>query len=744
MPHREQPPARRGRGARDDRDSGRGGARDRRQARDTGDDGQPSSPSSRSHGKMFEARAYTPRGRTVREGVPRPPRPVEEPRARRTGGSGSTPATARGDRPALRVLDGGRQGERRGTAAREPRRRGTAARERDRDAVPAPRRKAASPPGNRPAPVRKPRHPRRPPKLGDPGRRLRVASLLALVMLATVGVRLVVLQFGDTPEWAKQGLQDRLKVVTLPAARGAIYDVNGAVLAHSVEARYIAVDPEVVKDANRTASLLAPILGLSKSELLERMRKRTRPGGGPSNFEWLARAVSTSDAKKIEALELPEIVIGRDEKREWPGRDLAANLIGFTGAEMYGLEGIEARYDQLLRGVNGERRFEVGKYVDGTDLAKEIPGGYSQQTPAKDGSSLTLTIDRDMQYETQRIIGELMVEAGVSIGAAVVLDARTGEVRAQASFPTYDPVEFDRADPEDRQDVASAVVVDPGSVHKALIYGAALEEGVITPETVLEVGPSVRKGGVTFRDTHPFDEGTRITMAGAMAYSSNVAAIQVADQLGPEKVVEYQKRFGLGQSVNEGVDGEAAGRVLEVGEWSGSTYGSVPIGHSVDATLLQMAAAYGAIANDGVYVQPHLIKDTVAPDGTVTANTDVASHRVLSADTAGELRTLLESVMEVPDGSGRDARVNGYRVAGKTGTSSRLAEGSYLAGEVSSFIGMAPAENPRFVVAVFAHTPKSGGGPVAGPAFKEIMSFALRHYKVPPSTTEPPEFTVRP
>ncbi|GAB7047375.1 peptidoglycan D,D-transpeptidase FtsI family protein [Catenuloplanes indicus] len=745
MPPRDQPSARRGRGARDDRDSGRGGARDRRQTRDTGDDGQPSSPSSRAHSKMSEARAYTPRGRTVREGMPRPQRPADEPRPRRTpAGSGSA---SRGDRPALRVLDGGRQDERRGSG----RGRGTGARERDRDdardTVPAPRRKAArntAAARSRPAPIRKPRHPRRPPKLGDPGRRLRVASLLAMVMLATVGVRLVVLQFGDTPEWARKGLNDRLQVVTLPAARGAIYDQNGAVLAHSVEARYIAVDPEVVKDANQTASLLAPILGLSKSELLDRMQKRIRPDGRPSRFEWLARAVSTSDAKKVEALELPEIVIGRDEKREWPGRDLAANLIGFTGNEMNGLEGIEARYDELLRGVNGERRFEVGKYVDGTDLAKEIPGGYSQQTPAKDGSSLTLTIDRDMQYEAQRIIGEQMAKVDASIGAAVVLDARTGEVYAQVSYPTYDPVEFAKADPEDRQDVASAVVVDPGSVHKALIYGAALEEGVITPDTILQVGPTIRKGGVTFRDTHPHPEGTRITMAGALAYSSNVAAIQVADQLGPEKVVEYQKRFGLGQSVNEGVAGEASGKVLEAGEWSGSGYGSVPIGHSVDATLLQMAAAYGAIANDGVYVQPHLIKDTIAPDGTVTPNTDVKTHQVISAKSARELRTLLESVMVIPDGSGKDARVNGYRVAGKTGTSSRLAEGAYLPGEVASFIGMAPAENPRFVVAVFAHTPKGGGGAVAGPAFKEIMGFALRHFKVPPSSTEPPEFKVFP
>ncbi|WP_085067272.1 peptidoglycan D,D-transpeptidase FtsI family protein [Catenuloplanes japonicus] len=732
MPPREQPPARRGRGSRDDRDTGRGGARDRRQDRDLGDDGVPSSPRSRSHSKISDAAAYTPRGRTVREGMPRPA--ADEARARRTparSGSGSG-TTAKGDRPALRLLDGGRQGER-GRAGRPAR-----------DTVPAPRRRNPAPPKGRPAPIRKPRHPRRPPRLGDPGRRLRVASLLALVMLATVGVRLVVMQFGDTPEWARQGLQDRLQVVQLPAARGAIYDRDGAVLAHSVEARYIAVDPEVVKDAEKTASQLQEILGIPKSQLLDRMKKRIRPDGRPSRFEWIARGVSTADAKKIAALKLPEIVIDRDERREWPGRDLAANLIGFTGGDMNGLEGLEAQYDELLRGVNGERRYEVGKKVDGTDLAKEIPGGYSQETPAENGTSLTLTLDRDMQYEAQRIIGEAMQKVGASLGAAVVMDVKTGEVLAQVSYPTYDPVKFSEVKPEVRQDVASGVVVDPGSVHKAIVYGAALEEGIITPETIFEVGPSVRKGGVTYHDTHPHPDGTKITMAGALAYSSNVAAIQVADRLGPEKLIEYQRRFGLGKAVNEGVAGEASGRVMNADEWDGASYGSVPIGHSVDATLMQMAAVYNTIANDGLYVQPHLLKDTIAPDGTRTATTDVESHRVLTEEHAEQLRTQLESVMVIKDGSGANARVNGYRVAGKTGTSSRLEGGKYVEGQVTSFIGMAPADDPRFVVAVLAHVPDGAGGLTAGPPFKEIMNFALRHYKVPPSTTEAPEFKVFP
>ncbi len=183
---------------------------------------------------------------------------------------------------------------------------------------------------------------------------------------------------------------------------------------------------------------------------------------------------------------------------------------------------------------------------------------------------------------------------------------------------------------------------------------------------------------------------------------------------------------------------------MNADEWDGASYGSVPIGHSVDATLMQMAAVYNTIANDGLYVQPHLLKDTIAPDGTRTATTDVESHRVLTEEHAEQLRTQLESVMVIKDGSGANARVNGYRVAGKTGTSSRLEGGKYVEGQVTSFIGMAPADDPRFVVAVLAHVPDGAGGLTAGPPFKEIMNFALRHYKVPPSTTEAPEFKVFP
>ncbi|HEX7743855.1 MAG TPA: penicillin-binding protein 2, partial [Micromonosporaceae bacterium] len=583
---------------------------------------------------------------------------------------------------------------------------------------------------------------RRPPRLANPRRRLRLSTLLALAMFATIGVRLVAFQVIETPAaYAGAGLQDRLsRPIVLPAPRGAIYDRSGAVLAHSVEARYVYADPELVDDPAATADKLSPLLGIARSELLPRLVKQKRPDGNPSRFEWLARGVDVDVAKRIAALNIAGIGVDRDERREVPGGDLAANLIGFTGSDLGGLEGIEARYDETLRGINGERVVEIGKGA----LAKEIPGGYRHETPPRPGSSLQLTIDRDLQYEVQRMLSTTARKYKGSTAAAVVIDVRTGEVLAQASHPTYDAADWEKSKPTDREDAATSFVVDPGSVHKAIVFGAALEEGVVRPDSTVVIGPAIRKGDTTIPDVHPRPAGTRVTLPCILAYSSNVGTIKVADALGAQRLYDYQLRFGLGQATGEGVPGEAKGRVLEPKDWSDSSHGSIPIGYSVDVTPLQMAAAYAAIANDGTWVQPHLVREVIAPDGSRIPIKPPQTRRVISPANAAALRTILEAVVAVPDATGTEAAIAGYRVAGKTGTGARVVDGRYVPGEVASFIGMAPADSPRYVIAIFAHTPGGGGGAIAAPAFREMMAFTLRHYGVPPSGTAPPTFTLFP
>ena len=398
----------------------------------------------------------------------------------------------------------------------------------------------------------------------------------------------------------------------------------------------------------------------------------------------------------MQALELPGIGVHRDERREVPGGDLAANLIGFTSQDMAGLEGLEARYDDVLAGQDGKRVYEAGL----GDLAAPIPGGYSQTTPAKPGSSLTLTIDRDLQFRTQQILSAGMAQQRGGTGAAVIIEIPPARCWPRPATPPTTRRSRCPSDPVAREDAATSFVVDPGSIHKAITFGAALQEGVITPDTALPIANSIKKGDTWFSDTHPAD-GKQMSVPGMLAYSSNVGTITIADKLGKDRLIDYQKRFGLGKPTGEGMPGEASGRLLPADEWSDSSRGSVPIGHSVDATPLQMAAAYAAIANNGTYVQPHLVKEVIGPDGKRTPAPAPVTRSVLSPQNAAALRTMLEAVTTVDGATGLAAAVPGYRVAGKTGTGWRLVDGKKQPGEVSSFIGMAPAENPRYVIAVF-------------------------------------------
>ncbi|MBB5869374.1 cell division protein FtsI (penicillin-binding protein 3) [Allocatelliglobosispora scoriae] len=700
-----------GRGTSSSRTGGENPRADGENSKGTGDKSRGSTdraPEQPRRGGLGAARAYTPRGRTTRE-------PQRE-----------RDAATREPRPELKVVTGGRAGADRDRRA--PRGRG--------DRAPRPPRE--------PEPIVD----LGPPPLGDPRRRIRLASALVLLMLVMVGLRLMQLQVTGDPALAAQGLKDRTRVEELPAPRGQILDRNGAVLARSVEARSIFADPCLIQEAKldpaTVAGQLAPLLGRPASVLLPLLSPHQQPdGSGPTCFEWLAHGLKLATGDAVNSLAIRGVVVTRGESRDVPGRDLAANIIGFTGEELNGLAGLEARFDDKLAGVKGQRIYEVGQ---GAMLGEEIPGGFHSNTPAKPGSSLQLTIDRDLQYEVQRILTAKMAQAKATMGAAVVLDIASGEVLAQASWPTYDAGNPFASKQADRGDNMTNIVVDPGSVHKAIVMAAALEEGVITPGTPITVGPSIHVGGPKDKDyedhAHPFAEGTKISVPAILAYSSNVGTIKIANELGAEKLYEYQRRFGLGTPTGISVPGEAAGLVQPPENWSGTSYGSIPIGLGVSTTPIQMAAVYAAIANGGVWVQPHLVREFISPPpgNTVTPAAPPTTRRVISEEHAAQLRTMLEAVTTVKDATGRSGAIPGYRVAAKTGTGQLVVNGKYAPGEVASFIGMAPADAPRYVVAVFAHTPGGGGGLICGPAFKAMMEFSLKHFRVPPTGTKPPTF----
>ena len=691
-------------------------------------------------GGISEARRYTPRGRTVRDSPPR-----------RDGTGGDA------FRPALELVRDGTAGAtvRSGTGRPAPDRTGVPARDRTpvpaRDRTPAAgrgraggtargtRTRGAPSPQARTTSRRPVRLPPAPPRLGDPSRRLRLGALLVAVLFAAIAGRLVTLQLTDARQLALAGLRSRLATEVVFAPRGSIYDRGRHVLAHSVEAAYVFADPSMIdgNQVGRVADALRQALGVPTSDLVPRLSRKTRADGTRDEFEYLARGVSLAVGAQVKALNLPGIGVGRDEVRDQPGHDLAANLIGFTSADGHGLLGLEASYEDLLAGQNGQRTFEVGN----GDLGTQIPGGYEEEQPAHPGSSLELTIDRDVQYIVQQSLSDRMARANAAWACAVVLDLASGDVLAQASYPGYDAAEPAGSTRIQRTDSCSQTVADPGSVHKVITLGAGLQSGVITADSAVPVCPSITKGDQTFADTHPFACGTRITLPGILAFSSNVGTITVGNLVAPRTLYEYQRLFGLGAATGEGMPAEAPGQVRSPESWSGSSYGSIPIGMGVSATPLQMAAVYATIANNGQYVAPRLIRATVAADGTVHPSAPAARHQVLTAANAAILRHDLEAVVAVPHATGTTAAIPGYRVAGKTGTGLFVGtNGRYAPGEVASFIGMAPADAPRYVIAVFAYTPGGNGGPTCGPAFQEMMQFTLRHYQVPPTGTPVPAF----
>lgn len=694
----------------------------------------PTDPSGRGSdprrdGRRQVRRGYSPRGHTVGDDG-------AEDRRRRA-------AVRRGGdalRPALRLVEGGADAEppRRTERARQRTRQRVAATPVDRQSKTrsARARQTQRATATRSSGPRRRVIKRRLPKIGNPKRRLRLGMTLILLIFAIAGFRLVQLQVTDAAAYAADALGQRLQEEIIPGSRGSILDRNGERLAFSGAARYVYADPELIEDPAKAAEQLTPLLGVPADKLVDKMKQK-KGEGPPSRFEYLARGVDVEIGDEIEKLEIPGVRVAYDERRLVPGQDLAANVIGFTGLDGNGLAGMEANYEDVLAGHDGERKYEVSA------SGQEIPGGFHREVKAKPGSDLQLTLDSDLQFQVQRILSDTMAEKNAEFGAAVVMEAETGEVISMASAPSYDaanPLDYDK---ELRGDRASDSVVEPGSIHKAIVVGAALEEGIIDRDSTPVVGPSITKADNTYRDTHPHEERP-MTIGGILAHSSNVGVIDLADELGAEKLYEYQRKFGLGSTTGVGVAGEAAGIVREPSTWQGSDYGSIPIGLGVAVTPLQMAAGYNAIANDGLYTQPSLVKCTVSPSGDEKAAAKPETHRVFSKKTAKDMQYLLQGPIVVPDGTGTLAQIPGYNVAGKTGTGKLVRDGEYAPGEVASFVGFAPADKPKYTVAVFAYTPGGGGGQVTGTAFRDIMQYTLGHYRVPPSTEKPADIEVYP
>ncbi|MFW6639789.1 peptidoglycan D,D-transpeptidase FtsI family protein [Nocardiopsis algeriensis] len=649
--------------------------------------------------------------------TPRDRRPRDPRRPGATGRSGSRPA--RRPQRASNRPEGAPAA--RGGAGRAPREaRGGAARETRRP----PRRRPASPPP--PPPLL-----RRTFRRGDPAKRIRIGGALVLAVLLLFAGRLVQIQGVEAEGYAAAASDLRLRSIDIPTLRGAITDAEGNPFAMSVEVRTVFVDPEEIQEDQRQEVVdeLSARFGLDAEEVAEKVDAE------PSRYQVVAHDVPPEDWQSLRELGLRGVGAQVDYKRVYPEETGAADLVGFVGSEGYGLEGLEGYLDETLAGEAGAHQVEVG--LDGTQIP--MAGGLAKEPVP--GQDVRLTLDQDIQWYMSQVLAERVEELDAEGGSAIAMRPDTGEILGMADFPSYSPNDIDASSAEQRSNGAVAETFEPGSTNKVITIGAALEEGLTTPETVYTVPYSIEYYDQVFRNSS--NDGTqRLTVNGIMAQSSNVGTIKIADQVGAGVLHGYMADFGLGGPTGLDLPGEATGVLTDPDDWWGTQLPSVSIGHSVSVNAVQMASVYATVANGGVRVEPNVIAGTVDADGAFTRADPPERRRVLSEGTAADLALMLEAVTS-DEGTAPQARIDGYRVAGKTGTANRInpETGTYEdGGYTATFAGFAPADDPQVVVQVVLHNPQEiyYGGEAAGPVFNDIMSFVLKTLKVPPTETDPP------
>ncbi|SDO76701.1 peptidoglycan synthetase FtsI [Klenkia soli] len=561
-------------------------------------------------------------------------------------------------------------------------------------------------------------------------KRNKLGLTVLVLLLVAVATKLVVLQGFDGAAYAADASDERMRTFDIAAIRGAVLDRDGNPLAYTVDASRVVADPSIVEDPERTALALTTLLGVPTSELVEKL-------SGEGRYVVLAEHVDTATSDQVTDLALAGIVLEDDPVRLYPAGAVGGQIVGFVGSDGDGLAGIEQRYDDVLSGTDGQRRVEVG--AGGV----AIPAGIDESTPAVDGSDVTLTIDEDLQYTVQQRLDQACADGATTQGSAVVLDVHTGQVAAMATCPGYDPSQARTTDPDLLGLPAVSDVFEPGSVMKAVTLSAAIEDGHATPDTVLSVPGHIQAGDVVVTDAHDH-ANIDWTVTGILAKSSNVGTIMLAREVGDARLEEYMRAFGLGAQTGIELPGESAGILQDSADWTASRAANVPIGQGVSVTALQMASVYQTIANGGVRIPPRIVESVTAPDGTVTPEAQPDGTRVISASTAQQMAYMLEAVVG-PGGTAPLGEVDGFRVAGKTGTAQRANPecGCYDGGGYfTTFVGFAPADDPQYVIAVDLERPSSDaeGGQVAAPVFADLMRYVLMTDDVVPSGTARPDF----
>lgn len=553
---------------------------------------------------------------------------------------------------------------------------------------------------------------------------------LFLVAWLAIGLRLFFLQGVQAAELEDQALDQRLRRVSIDPARGTIYDRDGRELAMTIEATTVYANPEEVASPLDTAARLASVLGTSTEEIADQLQKDT-------TFVYLARKLRTAEADRIRELDLPGVYFLEEPKRVYPSGSLAAQVIGFVGTDNEGLEGVEARFDDVLAGEPGQLIFER------SGRGRIIPQGEYEVKEAVAGRDIRLTLDGELQFFSEQVAARTVEETGAKSVQIVVLDVSSFEVLAMATAPTFDPNNHG-SEPELFRNRVVTDTFEPGSTQKLITIAAAIEEGVVTPDRVFEVPDRIEVFDREYFDFREH-ETQEWTVSEIVSGSSNVGTILIWQELGNARFYRYLQGFGLGTTTGIEFPGEASGLLRPAEEWCDSCGASTAIGYRVSVTPLQMTGVFATVGNDGVWMEPRLVESVIDETDDEDRRPGQQRQRVLSVETSQVMRDMLAGVVE--SGTGTLAAVEGYSVAGKTGTTRKFepdlaCPGSATAGcygedVVASFIGIGPTEDTRLAVGVFIDSPTADkrrtGGTAAAPVFSEVMRFALHQLGVPPS-----------
>jgi len=567
--------------------------------------------------------------------------------------------------------------------------------------------------------------------------RIRKIVAIALVILMLFGLRLIEIQAVRASGYVEKANIELSKSATLLAPRGTIYDIDGIELARSISAMNIAVDQTVVNDPTAAANVVAPILGISAADLLpdligERRYVLIAKNISPEKWRQVYQAIGDYNSKVIKEVgglskRIGGFVPERSYIRDYPSGKLTSSLVGIINDQGVGASGIESSLNGVLAGING-------KYVYANGRGNIIPGSERVSVEAKSGTSVRLTIDRDVQWVAQNAINQAVASSRAASGTVIVMDPKTGAILAQASAPTFDPNLSSSITLEKLRNPAVQEVYEPGSTGKVMTVAAALQEGLVAPETLFTIPYKMKVADEYFHD-HEKHPTQRLTTTGLLAVSSNTGSIQIGQKLGKDALYDYLRKFGIGESTNSKLPGESAGILHPVKNWSGTSLPTIAFGQGYAVTAMQATSVFATIANDGVRVSPSILAGVVDESGKYTPAEPNKTVRVLSSQTAATMRAMMESVVS-SSGTAPTAAIDGYRVAGKTGTANRFNSAcKCYSGYTASFIGFAPADQPKYVINVTIQDPKGmhWGGVLAGPVFKKVMSFVLQNERIQPT-----------